>query len=113
MDDYTRLKDYHTNRRHGDNAADCGDCRVGKCEVPDLVDALAAAEAREQRLREANNIFAGHLAKIAQRAGHADDASAGELHSRLYDIGYLAAYALQQGGEAGSAALAPDATEEG
>jgi hypothetical protein len=30
--------------------ADCGDCRVGKCEVPALVDALLAAEQRAARL---------------------------------------------------------------
>lgn len=56
--DWTWLRTYHTNIRHGDNAADCGDCRVGKCDVPDLVDdwerlraALTASRAREAALR--------------------------------------------------------------
>ncbi|HSE45395.1 MAG TPA: hypothetical protein VLA89_08745 [Gemmatimonadales bacterium] len=33
---------------------------------------------------------------IERKTKHKDEASAGELHSRLYDIGYHAAYALQE-----------------
>ena len=48
-----------------------------------------AAEAEAAHLREA-------LRWIERKARHKDGASLGELSSRLYDIGYHAAFALSQ-----------------
>ena len=94
--DYTRLKAYHTNRRHGDNVADCGDCAVGKCEVPDLVDALAeahaqraAAEQRAERLAEAVRMMMAWGCLVDEGNPTMEDAEAsGAISAFLFEQRY-------------------------